>query len=91
LAYWGNTSTPQAADTGRKELARFLPVLEQALATREWLEGDFSLADIAFVPHLWLVEEGGYDFASTPRVRAWVERMLARPAWKKAMELVFVM
>jgi len=87
--YWGDKGTPQAAETGRKELARFLPVLEQALATREWLEGDFSLADIAFVPHLWLVAEGGYDFASTPGVRAWLERMLARPAWQKAMQLIF--
>jgi glutathione S-transferase len=80
---------PAAAEAGRKELARYLPVLEGALADREWLDRDFSLADVAYAPHLWLVVEGGYDLSPYPRVRGWLDRLLARPAWRKTAELVF--
>jgi hypothetical protein len=36
-----------------------------------------------------LLAEGGYDFAATPLVRAWLERLWARPAWQRAEQLVF--
>lgn len=87
--FWHTKGDLQAAEAGRKELRRYLPVLEQALADRPWLERDFSLADVAYAPHLWLVAEGGFDFGSTPAVRAWLDRLLARPAWRQAAELVF--
>ena len=48
-----------------------------------------ALADLAYAPHLKLVAEGGYDFAPTPLVRAWLERLWARPAWQRAEQLVF--
>ncbi len=88
-AFWKIKGDPQAADQGRKELARFLLVLESALTNRDWLEGEFSLADIAYASHLWLVEEGGFDFSPYPAVRAWLDRLFARDAWKKTAELVF--
>jgi len=87
--FWRTKTDAPMAEVARQELARFLPVLDQALADRPWLERDFSLADIAYAPHLWLIAEGGYDFAETPRLRAWLERLLARPAWAKARALVF--
>jgi glutathione S-transferase len=86
--FWQTKGDPAAAETARKELARWLPVLEGALAGRDWLEGAFSLADIAYAPHLALVVEGGYDLAPHPRVRAWLERLLSRPAWRRTAELV---
>jgi glutathione S-transferase len=79
----------QAAEAGRKELARYLPVLEVALADRDWLERELSLADVAYAPHLSLVAEGGFDLSPYPRVRAWLDRLLARPAWRKAAQMVF--
>jgi glutathione S-transferase len=88
-AFWQTTGDPQAAEGGRKELARYLPVLESALGDRDWLEGDFSLADVAYAPHLWLVAGGGFDFSAYPRVRAWLDRLLARPAWRKTEEMIF--
>jgi glutathione S-transferase len=87
--FWKNTGNAQAAEAARKELARWLPVLESALAGHEWLEGAFSLADVAYTPHLWLIVEGGFDLAPYPAVRGWLDRLLARPAWRKAAELVF--
>ncbi|HEY6006635.1 MAG TPA: glutathione S-transferase family protein [Anaeromyxobacter sp.] len=87
--FWQTKGDPQAAEAARKELARWLPVLERALAGGEWLEGAFSLADVAYAPHLALIVEGGYDLAPHPAVRSWLERLLARPAWRRAAELVF--
>jgi glutathione S-transferase len=88
-AFWQTSGDPQALEAGRKELARYLPVLEAALANKNWLEGDFSLADIAYTPHLLLVAEGGFDFSPYPRVRAWLDRLKTRPAWMKAAEMIF--
>ena len=88
-AYWNAAADPKALEGGRKELARYLPVLESALGDREWLEGVFSLADIAFTPHLALVAEGGFDFSPYPRLRAWLDRLTARPAWRETWGLLF--
>ena len=90
-AFWKTDADPKAVEAAEKELGRYLPVLEQALAGRDWLEGDFSLADIAYAPHFAALAEGegGFDLSSTPNVRAWLERMWARPAWKRATEMAF--
>jgi glutathione S-transferase len=92
-AWWGMKPDPAELELGRKELDRFLPVLEAALEGRDWLEGDFSIADVAYLPHLTFVAEGtaagGFDLGRWPRVRAWMERLAARPAWLRTRELVF--
>jgi glutathione S-transferase len=87
--FWQTKGDPEAAEAGRKELLRWLPVLESALAGRQWLEGAYTLADIAYAPHLWLIVEGGFKLTPYPAVHAWLERLLARPAWRKTGELVF--
>jgi glutathione S-transferase len=87
--YWRLQPDPRAAEMGKHELSRYLPVLEVALAESDWLEKQFSLADIAYAPHLAFLVEGGFDFSATPRVRGWLERLLARPAWQHARALVF--
>ncbi len=88
-AFWQSAADPQAVETGRKELARYLPVLEARLANENWLEGDFTIADIAYPPHLLMLAEGGFDFSPYPRMRAWLDRLQARPAWRKAAEMIF--
>jgi len=87
--FWRLRPDPGAAELGAQELARYLPVLETALADSEWLEERFSLADIAYAPHFAFLVEGGFDFSSTPRVFAWLGRLLSRPAWQQARGLVF--
>jgi glutathione S-transferase len=88
-SYWGQRSDPGAAAAGQQELARYLPVLEAALGENEWLEARFSLADIAYTPHLAFLVEGGFDFSDSPRVRAWLDRLMSRLAWQQARTLVF--
>ncbi|HYQ29112.1 MAG TPA: glutathione S-transferase family protein [Polyangiaceae bacterium] len=89
VRYLNQHTDAQEAEQGRKELARFLPIVEQALTQADWLVGDYSLADIAFAPHLGFLVQYGFDFPGTPRVRAWLERIRARPAWQKAQALIF--
>jgi glutathione S-transferase len=87
--FWRPPVDEHALEAGRKELRRYLPVLDQALANRDWFEGEFSLADVAYTPHLALLADGGYDFSPLPRLGAWLERVRNRPAWKKAEQLIF--
>jgi glutathione S-transferase len=87
--YWGFKVDEAAAEAGRKELQRYLPVLEGALADRDWLEGAFSLADIAYAPQSALLLETSFDLSAFPRVRAWMDRLLARPAWQRTKSLIY--
>ena len=68
------------------EAKRLLAVLEKELADRDWIAGDYSIADIAIAP--WLA---ALDFYGTKEVVGWddlthapayLERFLARPAVK---------
>jgi len=72
------------------ETARLLKVLDAALAGRDWITGDYSIADIAIAPWLRVVrdiyEAGplvGWDgLAAVP---AYLERFLARPAVQRGL------
>lgn len=86
--FWKTQGDATAYAGAVKELARFLPVLEKAMKGRNWLEGAFSLADIAYAPHMLLIREGGFDFSPYPNITAWITRLAARPAWHKTAALV---
>lgn len=72
------------------EAKRLLNVLEGELANREWIAGDFSIADIAIAPWLAALDfygtkdvVGWHDLTHTP---AYLDRFLARPAVKVGRE-----
>lgn len=58
--------------------------MEVVLAGRDWLAGDFSIADIMMADVLRIVDrlEGLNDY---PACRAYVARATARPAFRKAL------
>lgn len=59
---------------------RVLDALERHLATRTFLVGErYTLADIAVYGYTHVAEEGGFDLASLPAVRAWLGRVAAQP------------
>lgn len=76
-----------------EEAKRVCGVLEQNLTDKNWLVGDkITIADLSFVPWndrldvvLMCPEE--FKFNGFPHVKAWHESMIARPSWKKAMEI----
>lgn len=71
----------------RAETVRVLAALEASLAGRRYFAGQYSVADIAFVP-LLRRELGEAEHAGAyPALRAWLERCLARPAVAKGLSL----
>ena len=89
-AFWGSKFDASMLEAGTRELARYLPVLETALTGKQFLEDVFSLADIAYVPHLMMIKDGGFDFSPYPNIRAWYERLTSRQAWRATRDLVFL-
>ena len=54
--------------------------LEGHLAGHEYLVGErYSIADIALYAYTHVADEGGFDLAPYPGIRAWLERVAARP------------
>ena len=73
---------PALADTALAKVTRALGVLEKALATGEHLVGSFSLADVAAASIVFSLKRRlpTDPLAAHERVRAWYERVTARPA-----------
>src|SRR5690606_8538285 len=68
----------------RKLLTKMLEPVDAQLAGREYLAGEFSGADI-MTGHACVVSTKlGADVSDKPNVAAYVERLLARPALRKA-------
>jgi len=61
---------------------RALGILEEHLAGRDWLVGsEFSIADISVYGYVHTADEGGFDLAQYPAVRAWIVRVAAQPGY----------
>ncbi len=57
-----------------------LDAMEDHLASRGFLVGErYSLADISLYAYTHVAHEGGFDLASYPALRAWIERVAAQP------------
>ena len=76
---------PRPKERYRAESERLLKVLDKALEGRDWIAGDYSIADIAIGP--WLQSMRDFyqagDIALLPErknVLAYLDRFLARPA-----------
>lgn len=67
-----------------QQLATVLDFLSQQLQGAAYFGGeDISLADITAGATLPLVRRFGFDFADHPAVAAWLDRLMARPAWQQ--------
>jgi glutathione S-transferase len=60
--------------------ARALSVMEQHLETEPFfVDGRYSIADIALFAYTHCAADGGFDLAAYPGVGAWLERVRAQP------------
>jgi GSH-dependent disulfide-bond oxidoreductase len=77
---------PYAIDRYVKETARLYGVLDRRLSDREFVAGEYSIADIAAYP--WIVphERQEQNLADFPNVKRWFEAIQARPATLRAYE-----
>ncbi len=76
------TPAPQADIEQRRAAgAKALRALERELTDREFLVAErYSVADIALYAYTHVAEEGGFDLAPYPALRAWHARVAAQPA-----------
>lgn len=70
------------------ETERLVGVLDNHLKDKEYLVGNkFSIADIANFGWCNMLRVSGVDLESFPNVKAWTERILARPAVQRGIEI----
>ncbi len=75
---------PYAIDRYVKETARLYGVLNQRLADRPFIAGEYSIADMACYP--WTVphERQRQNLDDFPHLKRWFEAIAARPATRRA-------
>lgn len=77
---------PLAIERYRNESLRLTGLLDERLAEVPWLAGShYSIADIMHFSWLRVADYAGVDLDKFPHVRAWVERISARPAVQRAL------
>lgn len=68
------------------ETGRLYAVLNKQLADREFVAGDYSIADIAAYPWIVPYERQSQNLEDFPHVKRWFEAIKARPATIRAYE-----
>lgn len=86
FAVYAPEKIPYAIDRYVRETARLYGVLDRQLQGREFMCGEYSIADIATYP--WIVphEGHGQKLADFPNVKRWFEAVASRPATVRAYE-----
>jgi GST-like protein len=78
---------PYAIKRYEDEAHRLYRVLDTRLADREFVAGDYSIADMAIVGWAKSHERQGIDLAEFPNAKRWFETLMARPAVAKGMAI----
>ena len=73
----------------RNEANRLYGVVDKRLEDNEWIAGDeYTIADMSIMPWLRFPERQGVDIDDYPNLKNWRDRIAARPAVKKALEVL---
>jgi GST-like protein len=86
FAHYAPEKIPYAIDRYVRETGRLYAVLNRRLADREFVAGDYSIADIASYPWIRSHERQSQDLNDFPHVKRWFEAIRARPATVRAYE-----
>jgi GST-like protein len=78
---------PYAVDRYTNEANRLYGVLDRRLADREFVAGDYSVADMAIAPWAKLWERQGQNLDEFPHVKRWLQTVLARPAVERGLNV----
>ena len=79
---------PYAEARYLKEAHRLYGVLDKRLADREFVAGDYSIADIAIWPWISRFAWQKIEFAEHPNVLRWYLAIAARPAVKRGWDVL---
>jgi GST-like protein len=75
-----------AVDRYRGEANRLYGVLESQLEDREYIDREFSIADIAAFPWVRVAKGQGVRVDDYPRVKRWCDAIAERPSARKKLE-----
>jgi len=67
-------------EKARERLREYLETLNREIGHHDYLAGDYSLADITYIPFLVRRERYGVTLEHLSRLKGWMERLLDRPA-----------
>ena len=77
---------PYAEERFSKEARRLYGILDERLQGRDFIAGDYSIADIATWPWISRFEWQQIDLNEFPRVRDWYVRIAERPAVQRGYD-----
>ncbi|HSV84855.1 MAG TPA: glutathione S-transferase N-terminal domain-containing protein [Ramlibacter sp.] len=75
-----------AVDRYRNEAKRLYGVLESQLVGRDYIDRDYSIADIATFPWVRVAKGQGVSVDDFPNVKRWCEAIAQRPSARKKLE-----
>jgi len=75
----------KAADAAKKDMEQCLQILDHALEGKQFLVGDYTLADAHTNSFVDWLRHMKIDFAPYAHLNAWSKRCSARPAYAKVM------
>ena len=78
---------PYAHRRYANEYDRLLAVMDVRLRNRDFLAGDYSIADIASFPWVLPYRRLGNDLDNFPNLRRWFDTLKARPAVQRGVNL----
>ncbi len=84
FGHYAPEKIPYAIDRYVNETGRLYAVLNKRLADREFVAGDYSIADMASYP--WVVphKRQGQDLEKFPHLKRWFHAIAERPATQRA-------
>ena len=85
--HYAPEQVPYGIERYTNECNRLYGVLNHRLADREFIAGDYSIADMASWPWILLYERQGQDLAQFPHLKHWLDTIQARPAATKGERL----
>jgi GST-like protein len=78
-------NVPYGVERYTKEVTRLYGVMDRRLADRDYLAGEYSIADIACYPWARLWRDLAQDITQFPHVKSWLDRIAARPAVQRGL------
>ena len=80
-------AVPYAIERYTRETQRLYGVLDARLKDRDYLAGEYSIADIATYPWVARYEWHKTDLNAYPHVKRWFDAISARPAVQRGMKV----
>ena len=84
---YANEKIPYAINRYLKETERLYGILDEQLADRDFVAGDYSIADMACYPWIVLHERQGQNLVDFPNIKRWFETIQRRDAVQRAYAL----